>query len=249
MNVLTANHLDVSFCADDGSCVHAVDDVSFALEAGEFVGLVGRSGCGKSTTAKVVAGLLEPDAGSVEICGRQARMPYTREVYRDLQMVFQMPKDSFNPRQTVGGAIVNAQRNFGASKAQAREHMAEMLAAVGLDRSYADRLPRQLSGGECQRAAIARAFAIDPKVVICDEATSALDVSVQAQIVELLRTMSQAAGVAVLFISHDIALVKGLCSRMMVMHDGVIVEEGPVARVVAQPQSPWTQELLDATFI
>ena len=161
----------------------AVEDVSFHLMRGECLGLVGESGCGKSTTARLIAGLLEPDRGSVRLEGEEIlglKGKKKQAVYTKLQMVFQTPQDSFDPRCTLGDGIMESMRNRGMKKDRARERMYQLLEQVELDRSFGERYPHEVSGGECQRAAIARALAVDPGLVICDEATSALDVTVQA---------------------------------------------------------------------
>lgn len=248
MNVLEAQRLDLTFPANDASRTptHAVNDVSLHLEAGEFAALVGGSGSGKSTVARVLMGLQKSDAGTVRLCGEEVSYPYPRSVYQNLQMVFQLPQESFNPRQTLGGAVTFALRNFGYSKREARNMMLAAFANVGLDESYAAKYPHQVSGGECQRAAIARALVLKPAVLICDEVTSALDAIVQAQVINVLADAGRSHGCAVLFISHDIALVHGLCDRIMVMHDGSIVEQGAADQVVAYPQDPYTKELLEA---
>ena len=223
---------------------HAVNDVSFELAEGEFLGLVGESGCGKSTIAKMIMGMLRPDKGRIFVCGKEMKYPYKRHVYKDIQMVFQMPKDSFDPRRTVGSSIADMQRNFGKNKKNSVEDARYALNLVGLGPEYFYKLPSQMSGGECQRAAIARALAAEPKIVICDEPTSSLDVSVQAQIVELLCSLRQKMSLSVLFISHDLALVGGLCERVMVMNNGTIVEMGQSADVLKNPQHEYTKRLI-----
>lgn len=249
MNVLEAHNLSLSFTGGrNRTPVHAVDDVSLHLAPGEFLGLVGESGCGKSTTARILAGLERPDQGEVLLNGERVPHPFPRKTYRDLQMVFQQPQDSFDPKRTIGGSIVSLQRNFKASRVEARARTEEILDQVGLGSGFFSKYPHQMSGGECQRAAIARAFAISPNIVICDEITSALDVSVQARIVELLLQMNGRTGVSVLFISHDLALVQGLCSRIMVMRAGRIVEEGPSDQIMRNPRDDYTRQLIDSVF-
>ena len=201
----------------------AVEDVSFHLMRGECLGLVGESGCGKSTTARLIAGLLEPDRGSVRLEGEEIlglKGKKKQAVYTKLQMVFQTPQDSFDPRCTLGDGIMESMRNRGMKKDRARERMYQLLEQVELDRSLGERYPHEVSGGECQRAAIARALAVDPGLVICDEATSALDVTVQAQIVELLKRLQKERKLSLLFICHDLALVQHMCQRVLVMYQG-----------------------------
>lgn len=243
--LLQADHLEKAFySAKTGGVVRAVDDVSFTLEQGEFLGLVGESGCGKSTLAKILTGMIPADAGSVAICGREVTVPFPQEIYRNIQMIFQMPRESFNPRWTIGRTIVQTQKNFGADEKAARARAQQCLAMVGLEPEFYSKYPRQMSGGECQRAAIARALSISPPLVICDEITSSLDVSVQAQIVELLQTLRKEIDLSILFISHDLALVSGLCDRVMVMNTGKLVETGPTAKIVNQPKEDYTRRLL-----
>lgn len=249
MNILETKDICVSYKQGMGcEALKAVDHVSFALGPGELLGLVGQSGCGKSTLSRAIMGLERPSGGTVTLAGKPLSYPYGKDVYRTLQMVFQMPRDSFDPKRTIGSAITNIQANLGTPKEEARARTRELLSCVGLDASYEKKYPHQLSGGECQRAAIARALSVSPKVLICDEITSALDVSVQAQVVELLMESCAKTETAVLFISHDIALVQGVCSRIMVMNEGRIVEEGTAREVTQNPQSEYTKRLLDAVL-
>lgn len=244
MNILEVKNLDICFRNSKGEAVHAVNQVSFGLGNGEFLGLVGESGCGKSTIAKILMGLFCPDDGTICVDGSEIRYPFKRNVYRQMQMIYQMPMESFNPRQTIGASICDMLRNYNISKKDAKERAVEYLGYVGLSPEYYDKYPHQMSGGECQRAAIARAFSIQPKVVICDEITSSLDVSVQAQVVELLQSMRERTKVSLLFISHDLGLVQGICDRVMVMYKGQIVEEGTAQEVVHHPQNAYTQNLI-----
>ena len=190
-NMLEVNNLSKNFAGTGRETEFAaVDGISFTLDAGECLGLIGESGCGKSTTARLITGLVQADAGSVllegeEILGRKGRRQ--REVYRKIQMVFQTPQDSFDPMQTLETGILEAFRNQGMSRKEACLHLPELLKKVELSSETAMRYPRETSGGECQRAAIARALAVQPSLLICDEATSALDAAVQAQIVQLLK--------------------------------------------------------------
>ena len=231
--------------------VVAVDNVSFSIMPGECVGLVGGSGSGKSTIAKLVTRLLEPTDGAIEVLGRDIahlRGAELRALAKDVQMVFQNPAQSFDPRKTFGHGIAEGMRNFGTGKVEARKRTVELLQRCGLPDGFADRYPREASGGQCQRAAIARALALDPALVILDEATSALDVTVQAQIVELLRDIRSSSETAYLFICHDIALAQGFCDRVLVMQSGRIVEEGPALQVTTAPQHPYTRQLLEAVL-
>lgn len=227
----------------------AVDDVSLAMHAGECVGLIGASGSGKSTFASIVANLTPPDSGGVELCGReitQLKGRARRQAYRDLQMVFQNFGDAFNPHFTLGASVAEFGRNFGQSKAEAQRSACEAFERVGLPAYLLERMPSEVSGGQCQRAAIARALMVRPKLLICDEVTSALDVSVQASVVEVLRSLKGSMGI--LFITHDLALLDSLCDRAVVMHDGRIVEEGPAREVTAHPKDAYTKRLISSVF-
>ena len=245
MNVLEVRELDKSFVSNkDGSLLHVVDHVSFDLAEGEFLGIVGESGCGKSTIAKLVMGLHPADSGEIFVNGESVRYPYSREVYRRLQMIFQMPKDSFDPRRTIGKCLVSVLKNFDVPVGECRAKAVELLSQVGLSADFMDKYPHEMSGGECQRAAIARAMAASPKILICDEITSALDVSVQAQIIDLILRLKESGSLSVIFISHDLALVQGVCDRVMVMYKGNFIENGPSSEIVNHPQNEYTKSLL-----
>ena len=211
----------------------AVDGVSFHIGKGECLGLAGESGCGKSTIAKIITRLIMPEEGSVRLDGK-------------VQMVFQTPQDSFDPRRTLGDGIMEGMRNQGMGKKQAKERACEMLDLVELDRRFFYRYPHEASGGECQRAAIARALAVEPQLLICDEATSALDVTVQAQIAALLKRLQEENGMSLLLISHDLALVQYLCSRVLIMYQGKIIEDGIPDEVIQNPRESYTRLLVEA---
>ena len=192
-NILEVHHLKKSFTTGKKSFT-AVEDISFSLKTGEVLGIVGESGSGKSTVAKMITHLTEPTAGEIFLMEKNithARGKNLREIYREMQMVFQTPAESFDPRCTLGDGIGESLRNMGISKAETRNRVEKLLLTCGLTPEYADRYPHQVSGGECQRAAIARALAVEPKILICDEATSALDVTVQKQIMELLQKLKK----------------------------------------------------------
>jgi len=225
----------------------AVDGVSLAVAAGESVGLVGESGCGKSSVAQALVGLIEPSGGRVLFrgadlwrAGRGARRQFRRQV----QMVFQDPCGSLNPRLSVGSALREALQ-VGGREADPGA-VAELLRSVGLEPEHGARYPHELSGGQRQRVGIARALAVGPALLIADEPVSALDVSVQIQILNLLRALRRERGLAYLLIAHDLAVVRYLCERVLVMYLGRIVESGPAERLFAQPAHPYTEALLSA---
>ena len=228
-----------------------LDGVDFAVAAGECLGIVGQSGCGKSSAMRIAARLLDADEGRISFCGKD--ITHTcgrelREVYGAMQMIFQTPEDSFDPRKTLGWSIAEPLMRHGWKKERREERVAALLQEVGLSASFAMRYPHEASGGECQRAAIARVLTLSPKLLICDEVTSALDVTVQAQVVRLLRRILQEQRAACLFVTHDLALLPVIADRVVVMHGGKVVEEGTVQEVVRQAKSPHTQELLAADF-
>ena len=219
---------------------------------GECLGLVGGSGSGKSTLARLIAGLLAPDGGRILVGGLDPAAFKGRrfiEICKRVQMVFQDPPASFDPRRTIGASLSEAYANFHpASSKLARAKASEALQMVGLPASLSDRFPGELSGGQCQRAAIARAVLPRPKLLICYEATSALDAIVQAQIVNLLARLKEELGMAVLMISHDLALVGTFCSFLAVMREGRLVEAGPATDVLGSPADPYTRILLSSVF-
>ena len=236
--------------ARSGTRVTAVDDVSFAIDAGETFGLVGESGSGKTTTGRCILRLIEPTAGCVRFRGDNvlefppARL---RRARRDMQIVFQDPYSSLNPRMRVRQAVEEPLiiHRIG-SRADRRARVEELFHLVGLDAVHLDRYPREFSGGQRQRIGLARALALNPSFVILDEPVSALDMSVQAQIVALLQQLQSQLKLTYLFISHDLRLVEQICGRVAVMYLGRIVEMGPTAAIFASPQHPYTRALLSA---
>lgn len=249
--LLKAEELTKTFPKTNNGVEVAVDHVSFRLEEGETLGLVGESGCGKSTLAKLVTRLTEPTSGTVFLQGEEithAGGKALRGAYRQMQMVFQSPMASFDPRKTIGYSVGESMQNAGVPKSRRKQRTAQLLDQCGLSPEYAKRYPHEISGGECQRAAIARALAVRPRLLICDEATSALDVTVQHQIMELLRSLRQKEQLSFLFICHNLALVQSFCDRVLVMHAGKIVEEGPTDKIIRAPRSEYTRRLVDAAL-
>jgi peptide/nickel transport system ATP-binding protein len=246
--LLDVSNIDVEFALPGRRKLRALNDVSITLRKGESLGIVGESGSGKSTLARVIMGLVKPQRGDVKLEGHsilQKRGRLDLSVCRKVQMVFQNPYDSLNPRYSVYETIAEPiRRHKLVAAAQLDERVAELMGLVELDPVLASRKPAQLSGGQCQRVGIARALAMDPELLIADEITSALDVTIQAQIIELLNRLCEKRGLSVIFISHDLALVHSFCDRVVVFRSGQIVEGGLVKDVLERPQDTYTQELL-----
>lgn len=223
--------------------VHAVDRVSFTVAEGEVVGLVGESGCGKSTLGRVIAGLHAPTEGRVLLDGQPVRLRAGERPA--VQMIFQDPFASLNPRMRVGDAIAQAPLAHGLiERSQAASYVARLLQQVGLAPEMASRYPHQFSGGQRARVGIARALAVQPRFLVCDEAVAALDVSIQAQVINLLMSLRRDLGLTLLFISHDLGVIRHVCDRVVVMYLGRVVETGSVAALYDAPQHPYTQALL-----
>ncbi len=231
--------------------VKAVDDVSFSIAPGETLGLVGESGCGKTTLGRAIVRLLKPAAGSIRLAGEDiaalsaAQMRARRRI---CQMIFQDPFTSLDPRLTVGRIVGEALEihHLGATAADRARRVAELLAVVGLDPAQAQRYPHEFSGGQRQRIGIARALAVEPKLIVCDEPVSALDVSALAQIINLLEDLQRQRAVAYLFVAHDLAVIEHISHRVLVMYLGKIVESGPAKGVVQNPLHPYTKALVSA---
>ena len=229
--------------------VVAVQDVSLTLPQGSTLGIVGESGSGKSTLARCIVRLYQPDSGEIHFDGHdlaQLKSRALREQSRDIQMVFQDPFASLNPRQTVGEIAAKGLLIRGVPRAQALDKVKELFALVGLDAGAIHRYPHEFSGGQRQRIGLARALAVEPKILVADEPVSALDVSVQAQVLALLADLRQRLGLSLIFITHDLRVAAQVCDRIIVMKSGKIVEQGPTYQVYQQPQHAYTQQLLEA---
>lgn len=245
--VLELSHLRKAYRRSGVSDCAAVCDVSLSVRAGECVGLVGESGSGKTTIARLALRLDDADTGNILLHGRDVthwKGARLKPFYRSVQAIFQDPVGSFDPRRTLGASVAEGLRNAGISRGEAFKRALELMESCGLTTSIADRYPREVSGGQCQRAAIARALTLDPEVLVCDEATSALDAMAQKRVIELLGRLRRERGLGVLFICHDIALVNKMCDRVVVLDRGRVVEEGPTDQVLRGPQSDAARALL-----
>lgn len=248
--ILKAEHLKKVFTSGKKTFT-AVDDVSFELKKGQCLGIVGESGSGKSTIARMITGLEHMTEGTVTLLGKDItdlKAKEMRKVYRDIQMVFQMPVESFDPRRTLGDGIMESLRNMGMSVREAKKRAGELLIRCGLTPEFAARYPHEVSGGQCQRAAIARALAVSPSVLICDEATSSLDVTVQKQVLNLLQELKEKEGLSLLMISHDLALVQAFCDEVLVLYQGKAVELGTPDEIINHPCSEYTRILMDSVL-
>lgn len=251
--ILRVQNLTKTFTRSGQSNLTAVNGISFDLLPGECLGIIGESGSGKTTAVNLITRLLDATEGSIFLDGEDITLKTgksLRMIYRKMQMVFQTPTDSFDPRRTLGDGIGESLRNCGMTRHAADAQAARLLERCGLPAAFAGRYPHEVSGGQCQRAAIARALAVKPKVLICDEATSALDVTVQKEILELLHTLRSEQGtkLSILFICHDISLVQQFCDRVLVMYHGDIVEQGAPDAVIYHPQNDYTKRLIDSVL-
>jgi len=229
--------------------VHAVNDVSFTVRHGETLGIVGESGSGKSTIGKCLLKLIKVDSGQMLFQGKDiVPLPESRfrPMRHNIQMIFQDPYASLNPRHTIGKILTDGPVANGKSRADAEARARELLELVGLDASSFNRYPNEFSGGQRQRIGIARALALDPKLLVADESVSALDVSVQAQVLELLRELQQKLQIAMIFITHDLRVAAQVCNSVVVMHKGKVVEYGKPSQIFERPENPYTQQLIAA---
>ncbi|MDO4293303.1 MAG: ATP-binding cassette domain-containing protein [Eubacteriales bacterium] len=245
--LLNVKALRKVFSGKGRPCVTAVDCLDFSVYPGETLGIVGESGSGKSTVAKLITRLIEPTAGEIFFEDRNILKLRHRELpdyYQNIQMIFQTPADSFDPRHTLGYGIGESLRMLGMRPSERKSRAQELLKLCGLEEEFLSRYPHEVSGGQCQRAAIARALAVRPKLLICDEATSSLDVTVQKQILELLVNLRRKEAISYLFISHNLAVVQELCDRILVMKNGIAVESGATNEVIFHPKDPYTKKLI-----
>lgn len=249
--ILDVSHVTKTFHERNGKSFKALDDISLNVLEGECIGIVGESGSGKSTLAKIITRLIPPDSGSVSLCGTEmttAKGKDLRKVYRNMKMIFQEPRSSFDPRLTLGESINDALKPVFRQKNERRQEAERLLHTVGLSEKFLDMYPVQVSGGECQRAAIARAIGQKPKLLICDEATSALDVSVQAQVMEVLDDIRKKNNISFLFISHDLSLVSSFCNKTYVLYCGKIVEAGKTEQIIHDPVQDYTKKLISSVL-
>ena len=251
--ILKVKNLVKTFSRPGQADFTAVNGISFDLFPGECLAIIGESGSGKTTAVNMISRLVDVSSGRITLEGQDIthwKGQKLRRVYRTMQMVFQTPTESFDPRRTLGDGIGESLRNAGVSKGETRKKVEALLDQCGLGAEFADRYPHQVSGGQCQRAAIARALAIEPKLLICDEATSALDVTVQKEIMDLLSALraQQGRNLSILFICHDISLVQQFADRVLVMYQGKIVEEGTPEDVIRHPENDYTKHLIDSVL-
>ena len=249
--VLKVENLTKVFTRKGQPAFTAVDHIGFELCPGECLGLIGESGSGKTTVVNMITRLLDSTEGRILLSGEDITRlsgKKLRKAYREMQMVFQTPTDSFDPRCTLGDGIGESLRNNGMSRAETKQEVARLLTECGLTPEFAARYPHQVSGGQCQRAAIARALAVKPRLLICDEATSSLDVTIQKEIIALLNELRSHHGaeLSILFICHDIALVQQFCNRVLVLYKGKIVEQGVPDEVIRHPQDNYTKRLIES---
>ena len=249
--ILKVEHLTKTFVSQGRDDYTAVDDVSFSMNYGEKLAIIGESGSGKTTIVNMITRLLDVTSGTVYLDGEEITNlsgKKLKQIYKKMQMVFQTPTESFDPRQTLGDGVAESLINHGMKRKEAMKEAENLLELCGLKKEFAKRYPHEVSGGQCQRAAIARAIAINPKLLILDEATSALDVTVQKEILELLERLREERKMSYLFICHDIALVQNFCDRVLVMYHGKMVEEGKPDEVICHPKEAYTRRLIESVL-
>lgn len=249
--IIELRHITKTIVQQDNTPKNIIDDVTFCMYPQEIVGIVGRSGAGKSTLAHVIARLTDVTAGELYVQGQPVthlQGKALRPLYQQIQMVFQSPQESFDPRHTLGYSIAESLRNQGVKKREREQRVQQVLQQCGLDAGIAWKYPHEVSGGQCQRAAIARALIVSPAVLLCDEATSALDTITQQRLIALLQQLNASQGMACLFICHNLALAQQFCQRLLIMHEGKIVEDGKTEDVLRHPKSVYTKELLQAVL-
>lgn len=249
--ILKVEHLIKTFVSQGREDYTAVNDVSFSMNYGEKLAIIGESGSGKTTIVNMITRLLDVTSGTVYLDGEEITNlsgKKLKQIYKKMQMVFQTPTESFDPRQTLGDGVAESLINHGMKRKEAMKEAENLLELCGLKKEFAKRYPHEVSGGQCQRAAIARAIAINPKLLILDEATSALDVTVQKEILELLERLREERKMSYLFICHDIALVQNSCDRVLVMYHGKMVEEGKPDEVICHPKEAYTRRLIESVL-
>ncbi len=249
--IIELRHITKTIVQRDRTKKNILDDATFCMYPNEIIGIVGRSGAGKSTLAHVIARLTDVTAGELYVQGQPVthlQGKALQPLYQQIQMVFQSPQESFDPHHTLGYSIAESLRNQSVKKREREQRVQQVLQQCGLDASIAWKYPHEVSGGQCQRAAIARALIVSPAVLLCDEATSALDTITQQQLIALLQQLNASQGMACLFICHNLALAQQFCQRLLIMHEGKIVEDGKTEDVLRYPKSVYTKELLQAVL-
>ena len=244
MDILQVNHVSKMF-KKENQTIEALRDISFSVKEGETLGLLGGSGSGKSTLARIIAGLLLPDQGTIQV-GKQGAKNLERKKLPRLQMIFQSPRASFDPRWTLGKSLMEGLLQTGLSANEAKKEVVMALSRCQLSEDYMSKYPHQVSGGECQRASIARAIACKPDILICDEITSALDATIQKEILELLLQLKKEEHLTLLVITHHMGLAQKLCDTLLILHHGHMVEYGNTDTVIHHPVALYTKKLLEA---
>lgn len=252
MKILEVKHLSKNYEKKD-RLVDALKPIDFSLSKGQIMGLIGESGSGKSTILKLLTGLEKPTAGKIWLLGKEITNLTGKDaiyIYQHVQMIFQNPITSFNPRKKLSISLLENMQQLcqSLSFSEQKQRMDELLTMVGISKELTDRYPHQLSGGQCQRLAIARALSVRPKVLLCDEVTSALDVSAQARVIHLLSTLNKELGIAIIFVSHDLSLASSFCHYIMVLRQGECIESGETKEIFYQPKQLYTKQLLQAVI-